>query len=267
MKIGILLSHPERIEEQFDIIAPMRFETCQIYCGPMTDRYSTLIQNRTRDLGLEITTMVLPMAGYHSYKYPENYVTLGLVPESLRWMRLEAFREGALYADSLGVKNLLTHIGFISDNPFDRTRLEIEYLLGHFCDELKQRGQNLLLETGEILPVTVVQMIARINRDNLFLNFDPCNLTSSGRANACDAMDLLHRWVRDFHAKDGTRPAGIEPKGHETRMGEGEVDFPTLIRKLKQSGYEGSLTIERELAGGDEAADLRLAKACLEQWI
>jgi sugar phosphate isomerase/epimerase len=41
------------------------------------------------------------------------------------------------------------------------------------------------------------------------------------------------------------------------------VNFPALIAKLKALGYTGSLTIEREISGEQQIADIRSAMALL----
>ncbi len=45
------------------------------------------------------------------------------------------------------------------------------------------------------------------------------------------------------------------------------MNFPVLIPKLKQAGYRGPLTIEREISGPKQAEDIRAAKAYLEKLI
>jgi len=42
-------------------------------------------------------------------------------------------------------------------------------------------------------------------------------------------------------------------------IGEGKVDFPALICRLKELGYSGALTIEREITGPQQQADIRKA--------
>ena len=70
------------------------------------------------------------------------------------------------------------------------------------------------------------------------------------------------------HCKDGDWPPRDEPLalGKERPLGEGSVDMPRFIEKLKEIGYRGVLTIERE--GVDEerqAGDIRKAVALLKK--
>ena len=48
-------------------------------------------------------------------------------------------------------------------------------------------------------------------------------------------------------------------------LGEGEVRIRELIPNLFAMGYRGPLTIEREISGERQIADIRRAKALLEE--
>ena len=50
-------------------------------------------------------------------------------------------------------------------------------------------------------------------------------------------------------------------------IGKGRVDFPRFIARLKEVGYRGPITIEREISGASQEADIRASKAYLEQLI
>ena len=47
-------------------------------------------------------------------------------------------------------------------------------------------------------------------------------------------------------------------------MGEGRVNFPVFVSKLKSFGYSGALTIEREISGDQQITDIKKAIAILE---
>ena len=51
--------------------------------------------------------------------------------------------------------------------------------------------------------------------------------------------------------------------GQEAPLGEGQVDIPAFVAKLKEIGYTGPLTIERE-AGDDRIGDILRGKELLE---
>jgi sugar phosphate isomerase/epimerase len=58
------------------------------------------------------------------------------------------------------------------------------------------------------------------------------------------------------HAKDGKYPVGGKRLGAEARIGEGKVNFPEFIKKLHEVGYDGPLTIEREISGEQQRLDI-----------
>ena len=50
-------------------------------------------------------------------------------------------------------------------------------------------------------------------------------------------------------------------------LGEGKVNFPAFIGKLKEIGYDGTLIIEREISGEQQIQDIIRAKNLLEQYM
>ncbi len=49
--------------------------------------------------------------------------------------------------------------------------------------------------------------------------------------------------------------------------GEGHVDYPRFIAKLREVGYDGALTIEREITGEQQRLDILAGKKYLESII
>ena len=136
--------------------------------------------------------------------------------------------------------------------------------LAGYC---KRNGQNLRHETGQETPITLVRTIQDIGLDNQGVNFDLANLILYGKANPVDAIELLGPYVQGIHAKDGVWPANPRELGKEVPIGQGKVDFPRIIGRLKEMNYRGAVTIERETAGPQQMEDVRGAKAYLEKLI
>jgi L-ribulose-5-phosphate 3-epimerase len=67
------------------------------------------------------------------------------------------------------------------------------------------------------------------------------------------------------HAKDGLYPTNGRELGQETPLGQGKVDFPRVLAHLKELGYDGALTIEREISGAQQIKDIMAAKILLEK--
>ena len=124
-----------------------------------------------------------------------------------------------------------------------------------------------MFETGQETPITLLRTILTVNTGNLGINLDPANLLLYGKANPCDALDVFGKYVMGVHAKDGEYPTDPLYLGQEKRIGDGRVNFPLLIEKLKKLGYDGSLTIEREISGEKQVQDILYAKKFLEELI
>ena len=122
---------------------------------------------------------------------------------------------------------------------------------------MEGNGQNFLFETGQETPVTLKRLIMDTGLKNVGINLDPANLIMYGKANPVDALDVFGEYVMGVHAKDGKYPTNGNELGVETRIGEGKVNFPAFIAKLKEVGYDGAVTIEREISGEEQIRDIK----------
>ncbi len=171
-------------------------------------------------------------------------------------------KKGADFAHKLGFPSITTHAGFIPENmtdPLYPPLLEAIYEIASHCDKL---GIEFWFETGQETPVVILRVIEAMQKrglNNLGINLDPANLLMYGKANPNDALDVFGQYVRGVHAKDGEYPTNGNKLGVEKPLGQGRVDFPTLIGKLKALNYAGALTIEREISGDQQIADIRQA--------
>jgi len=84
-----------------------------------------------------------------------------------------------------------------------------------------------------------------------------------GKANPIDAAKILAKYIRNTHVKDGRYPVNGRELGQEAAPGEGDVNYPALIEVLKNAGYEGCLTIEREIHGEQQRKDVLKARDML----
>ena len=268
MHVGILVPVDENFENKVSIVKKIGFKSGQISIWDMsmyTKECAEHIQNICSDFDFEITSLWCGWSGPVDWYYPAMYTTLGLVPAWLRNQRMIDLMDGAAFGNLLGIEDIVTHIGYIPDNPLDENYIGIVNALTVIGTELKKNGQRLLFETGEELPVTLVQMMKATGLDNLGVNLDPANLILSGRANAVEALNYFGPYFMRMHAKDALRPVPGELHGVEVPVGKGHANFPELIKILKSLGYDGEITIERE--GVDDEIwikDISEAKVYLE---
>ncbi len=160
-----------------------------------------------------------------------------------------------------------THCGFIPENPNDPLYSETVAALREVAGYCKRNAQNFRYETGQETPITLLRVIRDVGLDNQGVNFDLANLILYGKANPVDAMEILGPYVEGIHAKDGMWPTNPRELGQEVPIGRGRVDFPRVIALLKQIGYRGAVTIEREISGVEQLRDVRGAKNFLQELI
>lgn len=255
MRTGILINVNGNLEARIRHMAELGFCCGQLSVWDMdfyTAENAKKVQQILKTYNFEISSVWCGWSGPMDWGYPGMYSTLGLVPAWLRAKRLDELCRGGEFADILGVDTIVTHTGYISDDPLNVDHVAIIQSLKYLCQQLKNRGQRFAFETGEELPLTLRLMIDEIGTGNAYVNFDPANLMINARANPLDAMDLLGDFVVSMHGKDAVYPKSGAQKGREMALGQGNVDFRGLIGKLKERNFDGDIYIEREIPEGTE---------------
>ena len=150
---------------------------------------------------------------------------------------------------------ITTHIGEISEDENStgwKTMLSALTELGRYAETY---GSCLATETGPEEPKLMTKFFRALNNKTIKVNYDPANLVMSGFDHIAGVAELKD-YIVHTHAKDGTRSAEGVPQ--EVALGKGKVDFPRYIKTLKENGYDGYLTIERE-CGENPARDIQEA--------
>jgi len=268
MNIGVCIDHAaQKMREKFETAASMGFHHCQLVSWSpslWTSDEAEKIRGYCQAHSMEITAFWCGWEGPSIWDFYSGPETLGLVPPAFRFARMKNLCAGADFAKRLGVDDIVSHMGFIPETPVDPGYAGVVEALRAVAKHCLQNGQNLLFETGQETPVTLLRLFEDIGTGNLFVNLDPANLIIYGKANPVDSLEVFGSLVRGVHAKDGRYPTDGRNLGQETKVGEGKVDFPALIKMLKSLGYDGSLTIEREISGEKQLADIRETKVYLE---
>ncbi len=256
--------------KKFADAAAQGFRHCQLVSWQprlWNEANADAIKSFSVEYGVEITAFWCGWSGPRFWNFTEGPETLGIVPAAYRGTRVGELLDGAAFAYRLGVKDIVTHMGFIPENLSDPNYPAVAAAVKAIALELKRNGQNLLFETGQETPIVLLRLFEEINTGNLFVNLDPANLILYGKANPVDALDVLGGYVRGVHAKDGFYPTNGRELGREVKVGEGKVNFPALIKGLKACGFDGSLTIEREISGEQQLIDIRETQAYLQSLI
>jgi len=264
LSIGVITGHTGA--ESFARIREMGMTTCQVsaWGGDESEEKAAQIKEAAASAGITISSVWCGWSGPAAWNFVDGPSTIGLVPAQYRAQRLQELKRGVEFTAALGVPNAVTHVGFLPVDPRHPDYLGTVDALKALADHSGERGLWFCFETGQETPVVLRRCMEDIGRDNLGVNLDPANLLMYGNANPIDALDLLGPFVRDVHAKDGDYPTNGRDLGPERVLGEGRVNFPALVAKLKSFGYAGSLTIEREISGPQQIEDIKRAVALLK---
>src|SRR6185312_15226869 len=135
-------------------------------------------------------------------------------------------------------------------------------------DHAASHNQTFALETGQEPARILMAFLNDVARANLGINFDPANMILYGTGDPIEALGILAPKVLTIHCKDGDWPeAGVAGAlGKEKALGAGSVGVPRFLAKLREIGYRGPLSIEREASDpARRIADIRYAIALLAE--
>jgi len=269
MKIGVCVIYRtmEQLDGQFRSLTERGFDNCQLVWWDTTawsEENAAVVNELVKKYGITISAFWCGWEGPAVWNFYEGHKTLGLLPAEYREARVKNLCDGADFAKKLGVQNIVTHMGYIPENPYDPQFEPLCNAIRTVAEHLKQNDQYLLFETGQETPTTLLRCFETVGTDNLAVNLDTANVILYGKANPVDAVDLLGRYIRNLHAKDGLWPVNGHDLGKAVRVGEGRVDFPAVLRKLHEVGFDGYVTIEREIEGEQQIRDVNDARDYLQ---
>jgi L-ribulose-5-phosphate 3-epimerase len=154
-----------------------------------------------------------------------------------------------------------THIGVVPDDDQSKTWKIMHAAVKELADYGDKIGACFATETGPETTVLLKKFLDSLKSRGVRANYDPANLVMCVCDDPVKGVHTLKDYIVHTHAKDGIN---LGPgKWKEVPLGEGGVDFPKYIAALKDIGYDGFLTIERE-TGSDPVSDIVKAKKFLE---
>ena len=278
MKLGVITdcfkkTHEDGIKQA----AELGLDGVQIYAT--TGEFSPALSEEKKleykvllkEKGLSVSALCGDMGGY------------GFEIEKDNAERIEKTKRIIDLAVEFNTKVITTHIGVIPD---DKTHPRYQIMLSALTEcglYAKEKGVTLAIETGPEKATTLLNFV-KDTKGGVGVNLDPANFTMVTGQDAVEAVYILKDYIVHTHVKDGRMldknqdptevyhafaVGGVDAlnacKGfEELPIGDGDVDWDNYFKALKEIGYDGFLTIERE-CGDDPAADIITAVSFLKE--
>ncbi|MEO6906801.1 MAG: sugar phosphate isomerase/epimerase family protein [Abditibacteriaceae bacterium] len=268
MEIGVIISL-ENGGDCFAQASKFGLNVCQLACWDMsmaTPEVAQVVKEKSAESGVRVCAVWAGVPGPHIWDFEKGPISLGLVPVEYRVERIAALKKWADFAEWIGAPAIITHCGFIPENMTDPEYQPVVETIGEVARYCEAKNLGFWFETGQETPVVLLRTFERIGTNNLGVNHDPANLILYGKANPIDSLDVIGSYVRNIHVKDGLYPTDGSHLGEEVPAGEGKVNFPEFIKKLKGLGFDGELIIEREISGEEQERDIRATVEKLKGW-
>ena len=249
--IGVFASIDAGLGVSWDVIADLGVETIQLHAPHRQNRDASSAKRFAETLAEKDLRCTAVFGGFDGESYadiPTVVRTIGLVPPATRSARLAEMCEISDFTSHLGCDTIALHLGFVPHDPAADGYADIVAVTAQLCDHAADHGQFVHLETGQETAEGLMTFIGEVGRDNLKINFDPANMILYGTGDPIEALLHVGQHVRSVHCKDATwsdKPG--ETWGEEVPLGDGQVDLRRYLQTLSQIGYDGPLTIEREI--------------------
>lgn len=278
MKLGVITDCFQKTHfESIELAASLGLDGVQIYATTGSFSPDTLTEEEKKRYftalkkhGLVVSALCGDMGGYGFEREEDN-------PQ-----RIEKTKRIVDLATEFGTKVVTTHIGVIPDDKSNPRYAVMNKALTECGLYAKEKGVTLAIETGPEKAKTLLAFL-RDCQGGVGVNLDPANFVMVTGQDPVEAVYLLKDYIVHTHAKDGVRldenqdptavyhafaVGGVDAlnacKGfQETPLGEGTVDWKRYLAALKEIGYNGFLTIERE-CGDNPCKDIKKAAIFLK---
>ncbi|MHB1937722.1 MAG: sugar phosphate isomerase/epimerase family protein [Acidobacteriaceae bacterium] len=267
--VGLLIQTVHGPEAAISRVKQLGMSNCFLsldaYIGKYTPALAEEFSGLLNKYGIIATAAEVVGPGPLVWDFLNGPSTIGLVPRATRAARIDALKQTSDFAMLLGIPRIQTHCGFIPENPKDPLYEEAVLAIREVAKHCAANGQDFLMETGQETPTTMSRAITDVDQPNLGVGLDTANLILYGKANPVDAAGIIGGHVKSIHAKDGKWPTDPMNLGEEVLIGTGDVDFEKVFAILRDFGYAGAVTIERETQGPRQIEDVKKEKFYLER--
>jgi sugar phosphate isomerase/epimerase len=263
--IGVFTSIDAGLGVKLEVAHELGIPTIQIHAPhrqTRTPENATRFLAKLKELGITLTCVFGGFDGESYADIPTVERTVGLVPKPTRAERLQEMKEISDFAKLLNCNVVGLHIGFVPHDTSSADYQDVVKVTRQLCDHAKANGQSVHLETGQESAENLLQFIQDTGCNNLFINFDPANMILYGTGEPIAALKKVGKYVRSVHCKDATwsdQPG--KTWGCEVPLGKGQVGMENYLKTLKEIGYSGPLTIEREIPQEPERQKAEISHA------
>lgn len=222
-------------------------------------------------LGLEISALCGDLAGHG---FQDSEANPEKVEKSKRILDL---------ALDLGTSIVTTHIGIVPEDPNSRIYDSMQRAVEELGVYANSMNAYFAIETGPEPASHLKSFLDTMTTKGVSVNFDPANMVMVTGDDPVQGVKTLRDYIVHTHVKDGKRMRLVDPRDvygylgyggmshekiaemaasgaafEEVPLGEGTVDFAAYFATLQEIGYNGYLTIEREVGSSPEE-DIRKA--------
>lgn len=229
--------------------------------SPISDRGEL---DKLKQAGISITGGMLGFKGEDYSTIAKIRETGGFVPDADWASRRSITEQAAKLGKELGVPHISAHVGFVPPKGQGNYNV-VRDRIREVADLFKSHNLSLLMETGQEKAEELLEFLHDLQRDNVFINFDPANMILYGAGEPIAAIRTLGKFIRHVHVKDatGSNKPGVD-WGEEVPFGTGQVNPKAFLDALHGVGYTGPLCIERE-AGNQRLVDVKSAVESLRK--
>ena len=237
-----------------------------------TPEFMKKVANTAREHKQEIVALCGELGG-HGLEIPADNAS-----------KIEYLKQVVDMANFLECSVITTHVGVIPRDEGSDIYKYIQEACNVIGEYAISKAVGIAIETGPEKITTLKKFVDSCT--GIGINYDPANLVMVTRDDEVAGVLTAGKSILHTHAKDGVCYKAIEPKVaydifadggieamsqitecfEEKPLGEGEVRWSEYLKALKTIGYDGYLTIEREVQN-DATKDIGNAITFLKEQI
>lgn len=169
--------------------------------------------------------------------------------------RIDAIKCTMQFAYELKSKTVTGRIGRVPEDHDSEAYATLVAVLNDIARHANQVGAVFCITPSGDSPVTLTELLSRIDQGPIGVKIDPAAIVTSGQ-NAVKTFVTLMDFVQQIQIRDAVSDINGEPL--ETPVGRGEVVWDEFLATIHEADFRGWLTVERR-QGDDRILDMTRA--------